>query len=331
MTLDIGVIGLGGLGRVQSTVLDDMDDVRVVGGADVAVAAREAFEREIAADTYEDYNDMIEHHDLDAVAIVTPHELHRDQVEAAFQHDINVHVEKPLVTRSVDAAELIDMANERDLVFQVGYQRHFDPAYREIRRLIGDGEIGEVHMVSCYLGQAWTDSAAGTWRMDPELSGGGQLIDSGSHLLDVLLWTTDTEPAVVTALTDNRGHDVDVDSAVAARLVGEDGRSVTASIGVTGEGAGFTEHLAIWGTAGRVTYGADGFHVEREGRPSAILEPGGMDYREGNRRKLAGFLEAVRTGTEPPVPASFGLHVTQLTEAAYRAAERGEVIDVDEL
>lgn len=328
MALHIGVIGLGGLGRMQAEVLDEMEDVELVGGADVSPDARAAFEQTFEVPTYEKHRRLLERENIDAVAIVTPHELHFDQVKDALISDIHVHVEKPLVTHSEDAIELISIAKDADLTFQVGYQRHFEPAYQEIRRIVTGGEIGTPHFATCYLGQSWIENAHGTWRMDPALSGGGQLIDSGSHLLDALLWTTDTKPRRVTALADERGFDVDINTAVSAELVGSEG-SMLASIAVTGEGQNFSEQLTIWGTEGKVTYGSGGFVLERSGRPDAVIEPEGLGYQEGNRRKFRAFVDSIIEGTPSPVPAEYGLRVTQLTEAAYEAAEAGTMVEIE--
>ena len=118
------------------------------------------------------------------------------------------------------------------LRLQVGYQRHFDPVFRELKRLVTGGRIGEIHAANAYLGQDWIEIQRGAWRTDPALSGGGRLYDSGSHLLDALLWTLDAEPGTVAAVTDDRGEDVDVNSALAATLERGAAAPVTASVGV---------------------------------------------------------------------------------------------------
>lgn len=330
MALAFGIIGLGGLGMMQTELLEEMEEVTVVAAADVDATARERFERTVGGRSYSDYATMIGEESLDAVTIVTPHTLHYEQVMTALNNGLHVHVEKPLVTQTEAAEEVIATAADRDLSIQVGYQRHFDPVYRELRQLIADGEIGVPQLASCYLGQGWIGLSEGTWRMDPALSGGGQLIDSGSHLLDVLLWTTETEPVAVTALTDNRGFDVDIDSTVSARLAGPGG-DMLATIAITGNAQGMHEQLAIWGTVGRIVYDDGGFRVVRANRPPYEVDVEPLSYREGNRRKLQAFVDAIRTNTEVPVPADFGLRVTKLTEGAYRAAERGERIDIREL
>ena len=330
MSTTVAIVGLGGLGMLQARALDELDEVELVGGADVAESGRDEYETAFGGPTYADFETLYDEAAPDAVTIVTPHTLHYEQVKAAFERDIHVHVEKPLVTTVAHADELIAMADERDLVFQVGYQRHFHPAYREMARLVEDGELGRVHMASCHLAQDWISGQEGTWRANPELSGGGQLIDSGSHLLDVLLWITDGTPAEVAALTDHWDHDVDVNSALSARLETPTG-DVIASIGVSGDGHAFEEGLTIWGTEGMLEYRDGTLTVAVDGRPTYSASPSGEGYHESTKGKLGSFVDAIQTGSASPVPAEFGRRVTCLTEAAYIAAEEGRTVDATQL
>lgn len=325
MALRLAVIGLGGLGRVQSQVCQNLEGIELVAGADIAAEGRDRFESEFGCPAYEDYRTMIDDHALDAVTIMTPHTLHFEQTMACLEAGLHVHLEKPMVTTTADALKLIEAARDRDLLLQIGYQRHFHPAYREIKRLLETDRLGDVHMVACYLAQDWIEIQRGTWRTDPDLSGGGQLIDSGSHLLDVLLWATDAEPRTVAAVTDDWDQAVDVNSALSVSLDGPDG-TVTASIGVSGDGDAFEEHLAIWGTEGRLAYEDGQLTVAENGREyvSEFEEP---NYVKLTEDKLGAFAEAVREGVESPIPGEFGLRVTRLTEAAFLASERGESID----
>lgn len=107
-----------------------------------------------------------------------------------------------------------------------------------------------MHTITCHLGQNWLDIVDGNWRLNPDLSAGDQLSDSGSHLLDVLLWITDARPGFVSVVFDECDRRVDVNSALAASLDGPHGR-IVASIGITGEEHTLEERLSVWDTNGR--------------------------------------------------------------------------------
>jgi predicted dehydrogenase len=328
MAIRLGAVGLGGLGRMQLQCIADRDDVTVIAGTDVDSDAREGFEGAHDAPAYADYEAMLDGEDLDAVTIVTPHTLHYEQTRAALERDLHVLLEKPMVTKTAHAAELVRLADERNRVLQVGYQRHLHPGYRAVRETLRSGEIGDVHMASCHLAQDWIDSVEGSWRTDPALSGGGQLIDSGSHLLDALLWTTDSRAREVAAVTDDRDEDVEVNAALSATLEGPSG-PITASIGVSGDGSRFEEGLLVWGTDGHLQYDHRGLAVfDSTGDPDPdIREFDAGDYQEQTTEKVVAFLETAQGERENPVPGENGLRVTALTEAAYRARETRETVD----
>ncbi|WP_152040412.1 Gfo/Idh/MocA family protein [Salinigranum salinum] len=335
-------IGLGDLGRLEASVLDSLDGVRLVGGADPAPAARNQFEAELGCPAYETVDDLLGNETVDLVTIVTPHTLHYEQARECLSRDVHVHLEKPMVTDLAHADDLVERANAHDCVLAVGYQRHFDPRFREIRRLVGAGRIGTPHMAVAHLEQEWIRWTQHQWRSNPELSGGGQLYDSGSHLLDVLLWTLRADPVSVTATVDRRGHGVDVNSALTVTLEpregAESGRegsasagTITASVGVSGAGTSIPdpgESFQIWGTDGTVAFDGETITV-REAGMTYESTPTPLDFEELTRRKLGNVVEAIDDEAELVIPASDGRRVVALTEAAYEAAERGERVAVE--
>lgn len=332
--LRVAGIGVGDLGRLELRLLAELDDVEVVAGADPSHDARAAFAHELGVPTYENYEELLEEEEVDAACIVTPHTLHYEQAKACLEHGVHVHLEKPMVTDVAHAHELIDLADAHDLVLAVGYQRHLDPRFAEIRRLVDDGRIGDVHMATCYLEQVWIRWTQHQWRGNPDLSGGGQLYDSGSHLLDALLWSTRSTPVSVAATVDNRGHDVDVNSALAVTLERDDGEGhITASIGVSGAGQSTPapgEMLTLIGTDGTISFDGETITVIEAGT-TYTATPDDPGFDAITRRKLENFVDAIRGDVELEIPAEDALKVTALTEAAYDAAEGGQTVDVGEL
>lgn len=330
--LRVAGIGLGDLGRTELHALGDIDGVDIVAGADVSERARDEFAATFDAPTYEDHEALLDSEDVDLVNVVTPHTLHYEQAKAALDRGVHVHLEKPMVTDVDHAEDLIARADEADLVLAVGYQRHFDDRFREIRRLLDEGRIGTPHMATCHLEQVWIEWAVRQWRGTPDLSGGGQLYDSGSHLLDALLWTTRADPESVAASIDDRGEAVDVNSALAVTL-DRDGDRLTASVGVTGAGQSTPapgERLDIWGTEGHLSFDGEEITVTEAGTTYRAT-PHEPDFETLTRRKLDNVVDAIRDGADLQIPAEDALRVTALTEAAYRSEETGERVAVRDL
>ena len=335
MGVRLGAIGVGGLGYLQLDIYDGLPEIDIVAAADVSAEARALFTTEFDAPAYETHREMLAEHldELDAATIITPHALHYDQAKACLERGLHVLVEKPMVTDVGHAIELCEIAEQNDLVLQVGYQRHFHPAFREIRRILKSGRIGEIHMVSCHLGQDWIRPHQNNWRMNPDLSGGGQLYDTGSHLLDALLWTTGARPTSVVSQIEFRKPRIDINSALSIQLEA-DGESILASVGVTGNGVSLDpwEGFYYWGTRGRLTYAEDTITVaEKDAMTYATEITTGVDFRTLTARKTRNFVDAIEGRAASKVPGEYGLTVTALTEAAYMAADSIEPISVPDL
>ncbi|XVH30943.1 Gfo/Idh/MocA family protein [Haloferacaceae archaeon DSL9] len=323
-------LGLGALGFLSAQLLAERDDVELVGGVDPDPASRDRFETAFEAPAYESEAALLDGVDADFATITTPHTLHEDSVRTCLAAGLHVHVEKPFVTDAAAGEELIEMAAETDRLLAVGYQRHLDPRYQELKRLVDDGRIGTPHMAACFLEQDWV--SFGGWRLDPALSGGGQLFDSGSHLLDALLWITDADPVAVSALTDDRGQNVEVNAALSATLERDDGR-FTASIGVTGDGQSGpdpNEEIHVWGTEGSLSFDGRTITVTEGGVPYATTPPA-RDFETLTKRKLDNVVDAVVGADSLAVPASHGQRVVELTLAAYEAADRGRRVEIEDL
>jgi predicted dehydrogenase len=330
--LTCACIGLGDLGRLELSILDSIDGVEVVAGADPSPAARRRTESEHGVETFADHETLLEVTAPDLVSIATPHTLHYGQARDALAAGTHVHLEKPMVTELADARDLIERADAAGLTLAVGYQRHFDPRVRELRRLLDEGRIGEPHMAVCHLEQHWIDWNRDRWRGDPSLSGGGQLYDSGSHLLDTLLWTTRSAPVAVVADVDRRDAAVDVNTALAVRLDrhGQHQR-LTASVAVSGDGPSGPapgESIRVIGTDGMVSY--DGERIELVERGVTYeASPRDLGFEELTRRKFRNTVDAITGDATLEIPAEDALKVTALTEAAYEAAETGRRVAID--
>ncbi|MFB6179034.1 MAG: Gfo/Idh/MocA family protein [Halorientalis sp.] len=333
MGLRIGVIGVGGLGYLQAKTYRELEEVTIVAAADVAADARDLFENEFGAPAYQNYRALLDEHaaELDAVTIVTPHTLHYDQAMACLDHDLHLLIEKPMVTDVQRAVDIIERATDRGLVVQIGYQRHFHPAFEQMRYQIESGTIGEIKTINCFISQNWIENHRNTWRVDPDFAGGGQLYDTGSHLLEALLWLTDAQPGTVTAQIDYEKPDLDVNSAVTIELE-RDGRSTLATASITGDGDSVipTEGYFIWGTEGSLAYVDDVLHVIHNDYVSYSAEiPSEFSFEVLNERKLQNFVDSIYGTADPAVPAQVGLEVAALTEAIYKADETGSRVDVD--
>jgi len=317
----LGLIGCGGNMSGHIRRLITMPDVDLTGMADVNEDSfTRLFERVPEAERiprFTDYKEMLESVDLDATAISTPHTLHFEHIMASLDDGLHVLTEKPMVCSVDHARQVMERAEEVERLLMVSYQRHLSPSFRFIRNQILQGELGEIQFINALQDQHWYENQQGKWRQTQALSGGGQLNDSGSHLLDIILWMVDQPPAVVSAFMDNFDSEVDINSALSIKFA--NGALANFSIVGTGPGPGMWEDITIWGTKGAI-YSRQGKITCKYGG-QAPVEVTDLPSRFSSPDQ--NFVDAILGRDEVQVPPICGLRVIQLTEAAWESAEKG--------
>lgn len=317
--LRIAAVGAGGWGTVVARQVLGDDRATLVALADVSADSRSRAGAALGVPPemrFEDVATLIGSVDLDAVLVTTPHAFHHEHVSLAMDHGLHVYCEKPFTTDLEDARELCRRAEAREEVTMVGFQRHHEQPYLTLRERTRDADP---RLVTAEITQDWYENFRTTWRANPDLSGGGQLYDTGSHLVDVVLWVVDSPPTSVSAemvfADDDRR--VDVEALLAVRF--ENG--AVANLTVSGDTACVREHVHVWTDEGATYVDGRGWHertlhdVDAENTTTSPMLDG-----DDTRGKVEAFVDAVADETPPAVTARHGLAVTAVTEAAYESA-----------
>lgn len=325
--LRIGIVGLGYIGTTVGEEFHHHPDATVQALCDLEPDRLTEVGATFGVPSdrqYAEYTAMLADGGLDAVLVGTPHTLHYDQVVAALEEGCHVYCDKPLTTDLDRARDLTDRAERRSETLMVGYQRHLQTAFRTARERFAGAPP---NWLTASITQDWIDDARGTWRLEPELSGGGFLYDTGSHVLDGVLWTTGLEPESVSATMDFHDEAERIDRRAHLDVRFESGATGTFSF--HGHAPSVREHIHCWDDDGAV------YLEGRQWGPRTITE---IDADAGEydpyidvrteRTRADAFVESVRAGTEPPATARDALRVTALTEAAYEAARTGDRVAV---
>jgi predicted dehydrogenase len=155
---------------------------------------------------------------LDAAFIITPHVLHHDQTKMCMEAGLDVLLEKPMVMNAAEAHSLIETRNRTGRLLVVAFQGGLSAQVRTAVKMLRSGEYGELLNISSTVWQNWYQHSGGTWRSNPEMSGGGFMFDTGAHVLNTVCDLAGEDFAEVAAWLDNRGRDVDILGAVIGRL-----------------------------------------------------------------------------------------------------------------
>jgi len=180
------VIGLGKMGMSHVAILGAHPEVDLVAVCDTSSLVLGAFKKYTKTKTYSDYNKLFNSETLDFVVIALPTKLHYPVAKAAMEHNINVFCEKPFVLHCAEGEELVKIAEERNLVNQVGFHNHFIGTFRLLKQLLEKNVLGKLfHFDGEAYGPVVVKPQGDSWRVNPE-EGGGCLFDYASHVINLL-------------------------------------------------------------------------------------------------------------------------------------------------
>jgi predicted dehydrogenase len=330
---------------------DVADRVRLQAVCDpVPGRAAEAAARFGVSRSYERYEDLLEHGDVDAVVIASPIGLHYVQGRAALDAGKHVHFNKTMTTTVDEATDLIDRAAAAGLRIVASPGEVLRPGYQAVRRLVTSGAIGELCWAVCgaAFGTYHEDEPERAGQIDPSWyfrsPGGGPLYDMTVYALHGL--TTILGPAWrVTAMSGVRlaersfaGRMVPCDADDNTFILIDFGGNIFALAYGAAAGSvtqGFTG--SYFGTAGSIIGDQhNGQPIDYPGREIAESDPAGrqwlLPHVVGPHRTIGEqhvyedimqLVDWINDGTPTPVTAEHARHVIDIIESAYRAAETG--------
>ncbi|WP_308634141.1 Gfo/Idh/MocA family protein [Paenibacillus silvisoli] len=311
----VGFIGTGGIANWHARQLLELEDDAVIAAVtDPNKAGRDKFvDQHKLGDipAFSDYQEMLEQAELDAIVICSPHTMHFEQASAVLRKGLHVLIEKPMTCSSAEAEALIKLAEESGKIMQVSYQRHFQPEFLYIRDAIARGEIGKLTSITASLYQEWRQGTPGSWRANPKLSGGGFLMDSGSHIIDVLLWTTGLTPIDVQTQMHMHGATVEIDTFTSIRFA----EGAVAGLNLVGYSPCWHETFVFCGEEGGIFYDNGKITLRRLKQETIVPE---LPEQTTNQDKS--FIDAILGRHEVLVPGEFAHKVVKLSEMIYEAA-----------
>ncbi len=188
MVLKIGIIGCGVIGARRGKIINSSTDAEVTAVADIDMSKAKSLGEQLKCEYFDDWNKVISRDDIDAVVVsTTNNHLAKISYEAAVRKK-HVFCEKPLGRNVEEVRMAVEEASRQKIVFKTGFTLRFHPGIQKIKSLIDDNTIGKILFIRCRYGITGRPDYEKEWRAIPEISGGGELIDQGIHVLDLFRW-----------------------------------------------------------------------------------------------------------------------------------------------
>jgi predicted dehydrogenase len=195
--LNLGVIGLGFIGKVHLRNCLNLKSVRVLAVADTSKKALNYARDFGVKQLFTDYHELLKIKDLDAVIISLPTHLHAESAINAMEEGKHVFLEKPLARNPEEGKNIVLAARKNRVKFMVGYPLRFIPEFANLKRRMESGVLGDIqtaHAVNVAAGPFFHRTVSVTpvpvpeWWFNKDLAGGGVLMDLGSHMINLTRW-----------------------------------------------------------------------------------------------------------------------------------------------
>ena len=281
---------------------------------------------------------------LEAVVVSSSPNLHYDHARAALTLGKHVLIEKPMTLTAAEASHLVDLAQGRKVQFLISCPWHYTSHAAEARRLIRDGHLGKMRMISVLMtnpishllrgtsievthGTPYMQPLAGTYS-DPAIAGGGQIYAQVCHIAAYLAFLTGARPAEVFARFHKDGEAVDIYDIINLEM--SDGSIVSiASTGATSLSRRDYE-IRLFGTDGMLFLDLWGGHMEfvpMSGQPNRYPDlPSAEIYPE--RAPAWNLIDSILDPTRNLAPAILGQAAMEVIEGACQSVETGKNIGI---
>lgn len=330
--LNIGVIGLGRLGRVYAEDLArHVPGANLIAVADAHSSVAEAFAREYGVPRwYASHGDLLSDRDVEAVAVITPTSTHKEVVIEAASCGKAIFCEKPISLSIVEAKQMLDAVGSAGVFFQMGFQRRFDSGYIEARKKIDTGVIGTPVLINSISRDPFAPPLE---YCDPKASG-GLIVDMGIHDFDLARMFVGEVGNVYStggALAYPEMKSIgDIDNAI-VNLVFENG---TLGVVQLSRNAvfGYDIRTEIWGTQGSLQIGYF------RHTPILVMTKGGIThdvvphfmqrFENAYLAQIQNFVESVQMGSEPSISGADAVAALQISLAATESLHLNRAVSV---
>ena len=311
----VGLVGAGGIAQAYAQAFETCETAELVAVADIRPAAAVAMAEKAKCKSFESYQAMADGAALDAVIVCTPPSTHPEICIHFLQKKVHVLCEKPMSITSKSAREMKAAADEQGVILTMASKFRFAEDVVKAKSIVASGILGEIVLFE----NAFTSRVDMTsrWNSNPTVSGGGVLIDNGTHSVDIMRYFLGPI-AEVQVVEGKRIQGLPVEDTV--RIFARSTSGVMGNIDLSWSINKELEHyIRIYGSQGTISIGWKESKYRQTSGQDWIVFGNGYNKVQSFRSQLENFAKAIR-GQEPLIiTADDGIASVEVIEAAYAA------------
>jgi predicted dehydrogenase len=316
--LKFGLIGAGGIAQSYAQAFDRSDFAQLVGVADIRPEAARAFAERLNCQSFDSYQMMAESLELDAVIICTPPITHREISLYFLDHKVHVLCEKPLSVDVKSAIDMLEAATRAGVILTMASKFRYVEDVIRAKSLVMSGILGEIVLFE----NAFTSRVdmSSRWNSKPEISGGGVLIDNGTHSIDIMRYFLGPL-AEVQVIEGKRIQSLDVEDTV--RIFVKSQRGVVGNVDLSWSlNKELDSYIRIYGSQGTISIGWKESKYRQSSSPEWIVFGRGYDKVQAFHSQIENFSKAILGQESLLITAEDSLASVEVIEAAYTAMHR---------
>ncbi len=313
--LNFALVGTGGIAQTYAQAFQASDCCKLVAVADTNQDSATAFAEPFNAKSYADYKTLGENETVDAVIVSTPPNTHPEIAMYFMRRGVNVLCEKPLCLSVAEAKQMIECAEKSNVKFTMATKFRYVEDVIKAKSMIASGVLGDIVQFE----NAFTAKVdmSKRWNSDSEISGGGVLMDNGTHSVDIIRYFLGAIVEVLAVETGNT-QDLRVDENV--KLLAKTANGVTASVDLTwGINKELPNFISIYGTNGTLHIGWGASKYKLNSNPDWIQFGKGYDKVQAFKSKIENFANTIRGTEELLTKPEDALASVEVIEAAYKS------------
>ena len=321
---NFGLIGVGAIAQAYINALENCEFARMAAVADVRPDVAAAAAESTGSRGFTIYRELADWGGCDAVIICTPPVTHSEIARHFLELGIPVLCEKPLATSLAAARELVALADRRGVLLSVASKFRYVDAVIKAKSMIASGLIGDILLLENTF--AAPVDMTRRWNADPAVSGGGVVIDNGTHSADLVRFLLGPVSSV-NMIVGPGCQDIPVEDNALLLLETEGGAMARVDLSWCFDKES-PYYLGIYGTGGCIQVGWKDSKFKQRNKSDWMAFGQGYNKLEAFRNQLTDFCGAISGPKSALVTSEDALATVRVIESAYRSAEVGNWIGV---
>ncbi|HTX19869.1 MAG TPA: Gfo/Idh/MocA family oxidoreductase [Bacteroidota bacterium] len=186
--MNVALIGCGLIGRKRAAALSEFAEDRIVVACDIDRSRADTFSKEFGCQATTEWEVAVSRKDVDVVVNSSVNDVLEPITVAALGSGKHVLCEKPLGRNAAESRRMVEAARRSDRLLKTGFNHIFHPALWKAKELLNEGRIGEIISLRARYGHGSRPGMEHEWRSSKTRCGGGELLDQGVHIIDLIRW-----------------------------------------------------------------------------------------------------------------------------------------------